>query len=244
MKSVQFLSSCSEIEKIIKGFNLTKPLYVSSLLMGEQHTGKRTFIQSLFPNNVYVDAHNEQELHAALESNNELIIYNFEKVKNIKSLNFENKKIIAIANTTHKLQEYSDTFAFIYNMPNLEEREDLKLLIAHFQEEIEKALMIEESTEILEEKLDLTQNIKSLKASIYKELIIKTFDEKDIKELLYDYLLKTIDGNNAYREHLGLYEIPLIEAGLKKYKSQLKLANILGLNRNTLRKKIQEYDIN
>ncbi|HHS93172.1 MAG TPA: Fis family transcriptional regulator, partial [Campylobacterales bacterium] len=220
-----------------------KPLYVSSLLIGEQHTGKRTFIQSLFPNSVYVDAENELELETALESNSELVIYNFEKVTTIKNLNFENKKIIAIANTTHKRQEYSDVFAFIYNMPNLREREDLTLLISHFQKQVEKALMIEESTPILKEKLDLSQNIKSLKASIYKELIIKTFDEEDIKGLLYDYLFSTVKGNNAYREHLGLYEIPLIEAGLKKYKSQLKLANVLGLNRNTLRKKIQEYDI-
>jgi DNA-binding protein Fis len=118
------------------------------------------------------------------------------------------------------------------------------LVVSHFQGEIEKALMIEESTPIPHEKLDLSQNLKSLKASIYKELIVKTFDEEDIKALLYDYLFKTVEGNNAYREHLGLYEIPLIEAGLKKYKSQLKLANVLGLNRNTLRKKIQEYDIN
>ncbi|HIP51799.1 MAG TPA: Fis family transcriptional regulator, partial [Campylobacterales bacterium] len=59
-----------------------------------------------------------------------------------------------------------------------------------------------------------------------------------------NYLFEEIKGNNAYREHLGLYEKPLIEAGLKKYKSQLKLAGVLGLNRNTLRKKIQEYDIN
>jgi DNA-binding protein Fis len=244
MKNVQFLSNCDEIEKIIKGFNLTKPLYVSSLLIGESHTGKRTLIQSLFPDRVYVDAKNEQELLSALEVNNELVIYNFEAVSNIQKLNFENKKIIAIANTIRKSGEYSDIFAFIHNMPNLQNRDDLNLLISHFQKEIEKALMLEEHVLIPQEKLDLSQNLKSLKASIYKELVVKTFDKEDIKAVLYDYLFKTVEGNNAYREHLGIYEIPLIEAGLKKYKSQLKLANVLGLNRNTLRKKIQEYDIN
>lgn len=243
MKNVQFLSNCDEIEKIIKGFTLTKPLYVSSLLIGEMHTGKRTFIQSLFPDRIYVDAKNEEELLSALEVNSELVIYNFEAIHNIQKLNFENKKIIAIANTVRKSQEYSDIFAFIYTMPNLQNRDDLNLLISHFQREIEKALMLEEHALIPQEKLDLSQNLKSLKTSIYKELVVKTFDEQDIKALLYDYLFKTVEGNNAYREHLGLYEIPLIEAGLKKYKSQLKLANVLGLNRNTLRKKIQEYDI-
>ncbi|HIP61765.1 MAG TPA: Fis family transcriptional regulator, partial [Sulfurovum sp.] len=57
------------------------------------------------------------------------------------------------------------------------------------------------------------------------------------------YLSKHIDGNNAYRDYLGIYERPLIRAGLKKFKSQLKLSSILGLNRNTLRKKIHEHNI-
>lgn len=244
MKSVQFLSSCDEIEKIIKGFNLTKPLYVSSLLIGEKHTGKRTFIQDLFPQRIYVDARNEEELLSALEVNSELIIYNFEAVSNIQKLNFENKKIVAIANTVRTPQEYSDRFAFIYTMPNLQSRTDLDVLIAHFQQEIQKELMLEDEISIARDKLDLSQNLKSLKASIYKELLIKTFNEEDIQALLYDYFSKIVEGNNAYREHLGIYEIPLIEAGLKKYRSQLKLSHVLGLNRNTLRKKIQEYDIN
>jgi len=244
MKSVQFLSSCSKIEKIIKGFNLTKPLYVSSLLIGEKHTGKRTFIQSLFPNSIYVDASDEQELNIALETQSELIIYNFEQVHNVRELNFENKKIIAIANTSEKLEEYSNIFAFIYTMPNLLERDDLDLLIKHFQREIEKELMIEEGSVLSQETLNLSQNIKSLKVSIYKALVVNTFDEKDIKKLIYNYLFEKMEGNNAYREYLDLYEVPLIEAGLKKYKSQLKLAHILGLNRNTLRKKIHEHDIN
>jgi DNA-binding protein Fis len=40
---------------------------------------------------------------------------------------------------------------------------------------------------------------------------------------------------------LHLYEVPLIRAGIKKFKSQLQLSDKLGLNRNTLRKKITEH---
>lgn len=244
MKNVHFLSNSAQIDKITTGLNLTKSLYVSSLLIGERHTGKKTFVQMLFPNSIYVDAQNNEELKTALNKNNELIIYNFEKVKNLDNLNFENKRIIAISNSSKEIQRLNQTFAFIYEMPKLEQREDLEELIAYFQQEIEEELMLDEQTSLDKTKLDLTQNIKSLKASIYKQLIIKTFKKEDIKELLYNYLFEELEGNNAYREHLGLYEKPLIEAGLKKYKSQLKLAGVLGLNRNTLRKKIQEYDIN
>lgn len=243
MKTVQFLTNSAKIDKINKGLTLTKSLYVSSLIIGEAFTGKKTFIQTLFPNSIYVDAQNEEELFAALDANTELIIYNFEEVRNIENLNFENKRIIAISNSTKDIQRLSKVFAFIYEMPNLQEREDLSLLIAHFQKEIQAELMIEEYLELNHETLDLSHNIKSLKASIYKQLIMKTFNKEDIHAFLYDYLFKEIEGNNSYREHLGLYEEPLIMAGLKKYKSQLKLAGVLGLNRNTLRKKIQEYDI-
>jgi len=243
MKTVQFLSNSPQIEKISKGFNLSRSLFVSSLLIGEEHTGKKTFIQTLFPNSIYVDASNESELLAALEKHDELIIYNFEKVKNVEQLNFEHKRIVAIANSLKERRKYSDIFAFIYEMPSLKEREDLDELIAHFQKEIQKELMIEEEILLEIDKLDLTHNIKSLRASIYKQILLSTFTKEDIQAFLYEYLFKEMQGNNAYREHLGLFEEPLIRAGLKKFKSQLKLAGVLGLNRNTLRKKIQEYDI-
>ena len=70
-----------------------------------------------------------------------------------------------------------------------------------------------------------------------------SMDEKDIQEVLYSYFLQNLNGNNEYREYLELYEQPLIEAGLKKYGSQLQLSQVLGINRNTLRKKIHEHHI-
>jgi len=244
MKPVQFLSNSPQIDNIIKGFTLTKSLFVSSILIGEGHTGKKTLIQTLFPNTVYIDASNGEELATALEKYEEVIIYNFEKLLNFENLNFENKRIIAIANHIENSEKIEKKFAFIYHMPSLNEREDKEFIVQHFQREIQKELMIEEEINIEHSELNFLENIKSLKASLYKQLMIKTFNSEEIEKVLFDYLLEHIEGNNAYREHLFLYEKPLIEAGLKKYKSQLKLSNILGLNRNTLRKKIQEHGIN
>jgi len=243
MKPVHFLSNSPQIDNIVKGFTLTKPLFVSSLLIGESHTGKKTLIQTLFPNSTYIDANNSEELHSALESHDEIIIYNFGKVIDIDSLNFENKRIIAIADHIENRAKIEQKFAFIYHMPSLEEREDLELIINFFQNKIEKELMIEDKITLDFKKLDLSQNIRSLKASIYKQLMNRTLSNEEIEAILFEYLLEHMEGNNAYREHLYLYEKPLIEAGLQKYKSQLKLSNILGLNRNTLRKKIQEHGL-
>ena len=104
--------------------------------------------------------------------------------------------------------------------------------------------MIEENTFESEHiPLNLTKNTKSLKRSVYIHLMKQSMDTQDIEEILYHYLLKHLDGNDAYREHLSLYERPLIEAGLHKFGSQLQLSQVLGINRNTLRKKIHEHNI-
>jgi len=243
MKPVHFLSNSPQIDNIVKGFTLTKSLFVSSLLVGDKHTGKKTLIQMLFPNSIYIDANNSDELFSALESYDEIIIYNFEKLLNLESLNFENKRIIAISNHMENRAKIETKFAFIYQMPNLEEREDLEELIEYFKNEIQKELMLDNDITLNVKKLDLRENILSLKASIYKQLINRTLKSEDIESILFEYLLEHIEGNNAYREQLYLYEKPLIKAGLQKYKSQLKLSAILGLNRNTLRKKIQEHGL-
>ncbi|HHC11368.1 MAG TPA: Fis family transcriptional regulator, partial [Campylobacterales bacterium] len=129
------------------------------------------------------------------------------------------------------------------HIPPLRERdEDVKLLIEYFSNSIKEEFSLD-NIEIEPKDIDLSENIKSLKASIYKKLTLKSLTQKDIENLLFDYLYKSIDGNNAYREYLPLFEKPLIEAGLAKFKSQLKLSTVLGLNRNTLRKKIYELGI-
>ena len=138
-----------------------------------------------------------------------------------------------------------DLFAFIYAMPSLQERpEDITYLKELFIKEACSTLMIEENTVESEYiPLNLTKNTKSLKRSVYIHLMKQSMDTQDIEEILYHYLLKHLDGNDAYREHLGLYEKPLIEAGLHKFGSQLQLSQVLGINRNTLRKKIHEHNI-
>ena len=244
MKAEEFLNHSKKIEHIIKGFTLTRSLFVSSLLVGEKYTGKRVLIKNLFPNTISVDASKKDELLLALKNNSEVIIYNFEKLINFDDLTFEKKRIIAIANSINNSAKIEKKFAFIYKMPNLEEREDIEELIQFFQKQIEQELMLQTHIELERENLDLSLNIKSLRASIYKQLMSKTLTAEDIENILFEYLLKNIEGNNAYRDNLSLFEKPLIKAGLQTYKSQLKLSKILGLNRNTLRKKIQEHELN
>jgi len=243
MKTVHFLNNSEQIENIIKGFSLTRSLFVSSLLTGEPHTGKKSLIKQLFPSAFWVDASEKEVLEIALKEHSEIVIYNFHTILNCDHLKFENKKIIAISDKVNNRARAEKKFAFIYTMPNLEKRDDLPSLISSIQKIVEEELMVSEPVELDSSQLDLSQNFRSLKASISRQVVVKNCSKEDIQNILFDYFMKHLEGNNVYREHLPLFESALIEAGLQKHKSQLKLSKVLGLNRNTLRKKIEENNI-
>lgn len=240
-----FFTNSTEVQHIIKGFNLTKTLFVSSIIIGDPHIGKKSLAKYLFPNTLIVSGDNQEEVENALEEEDELIITDFEKLSNQESLNLDNKRIIATANYIGNKQIIDNLFAFIYTMPTLKERpEDTNFIKNIFIKEAKKNLLLENiniSTDDI--PINLSDNSKTLKKSIYTYLMSHSMDEKDIQESIYNYILKKLEGNNGYKEYLSLYEKPLIEAGLRKFGSQLQLSQILGINRNTLRKKIHEHNI-
>jgi DNA-binding protein Fis len=244
MKKTEFFSHSAEVQGIIKGLTLSKSLFISTIIWGEPYTGKLTMVRSFFPKATIVNGDDLESLTQAFDNSEEVIVYNFEKIRNIQSLNLENKRIIAVANYDKVPLSIESRFAFIYYMPPLKNRmDDVQYFLEKFSKTFREELLIEEETKVDINHLDLSQNFKSLKTSLHREIIKKTLSQKDIEEILFDYLYGKIDGENAYRENLNLYEKPLIQAGLKKFKSQLKLSEVLGLNRNTLRKKIHEHNI-
>jgi DNA-binding protein Fis len=241
----QFFTNSEQIQNIIKGFNLTKTLYVSSIIIGEPNIGKKSLARYMFPDAPLVSGKNQEEVEKLLQEVDELIISDFEKLSNQESLNFDNKRIIATANYMGNQQIIDNIFAFIYTLPSLKERpDDTNYIRDMFVREAKSTLMLDDSNfSISDIPINLSNNSKTLKKSIYSYLIKKSMNSKDIKEAIYYYMLENLNGNNEYKEHLDLYEKPLIEAGLKKFGSQLQLSQVLGINRNTLRKKIHEHNI-
>ncbi len=240
-----FFTTSDKIQHIIKSFNLTKTLFVSSIIIGEAHTGKKSLARYLFPDTPLVSGKDQEEVKVALENHDELIITDFEKLSNQNTLDFTNKRIIATANYIGNTQLIDTLFAFIYTMPSLKERpDDIDYLKKLFIKEALSTLIIDKN-EIDPDTIttNLTSNTESLKKSVYMHLMKHSLNGTEIESILYEYLLKHLDGNDGYREFLGLYEKPLIKAGLKKFGSQLQLSQVLGINRNTLRKKIHEHNI-
>ncbi len=65
-----------------------------------------------------------------------------------------------------------------------------------------------------------------------------------VKSIVGDLILDKGQGNSLYVRALEKFERPMLEEVLRKANgNQIKAANMLGINRNTLRKKLTEYDI-
>jgi len=230
------------MHKIYQTLQATKDLLVSSLVYGEEFTGKRTLVKKLFPNSVWVDASNIGDVQEAIKNNSHIVITNFEKINNIEMLKFENVNVIAIFNGKTYDKRLENKFAFIYYIPTLLEREeDIELFTKQYINEAKEIYGINEDIKLEKKELDISQNLKSLRRSIYKTILFKAVDRDDLYDIMYNYFSKNYKGINVYKEQLEIFEKALITAGLDIYKSQLKLSEVLGINRNTLRKKVNEY---
>jgi transcriptional regulator with PAS, ATPase and Fis domain len=241
-----FVTDNEVVKNILKGLNLTRNLYVSSIIVGEAHTGKRALVHSVFPNAKVIDGALTQELSKGMEEGvGELVIENFHKVGNPDMLHFENMRVIAIADYIPNMRDIDEKFAFIYNMPPLRERpEDVELYIGYYMKRASEELSLDiEGIEIERKEVDISRNLASLRASVYRELLYRKSTARDLQNALYHLFLHDGELEKGYRENLAIFEKAILKAGLEKYGSQLKLASILGINRNTLRKKINEYDI-
>ncbi len=235
-------SNSSTMHKIYQTLQATKDLLVSSLVYGEEFTGKRTLVKKLFPNSVWVDASNIGDVQEAIKNNSHIVITNFEKINNIEMLKFENVNVIAIFNGKTYDKRLENKFAFIYYIPTLLEREeDIELFTKQYINEAKEIYGINEDIKLEKKELDISQNLKSLRRSIYKTILFKAVDRDDLYDIMYNYFSKNYKGINVYKEQLEIFEKALITAGLDIYKSQLKLSEVLGINRNTLRKKVNEY---
>jgi len=237
-----FINSNSEIvNKIYQTLQATKELMVSSLIYGEEYTGKKTLIKKLYANSAWVDGSNIGDIKEALKNNSSVVITNFEQVRSLDILNFENVNVVAIYNGKEYSKNLENKFAFFYYMPSLIEREeDIKLFANHYSKEANEIFNIKNGAEIELKDIDISQNLKSLKRSIFRNILFKNVTEDDLSSIMYQFFLKNYKGINVYKEQLEIFEKALLKAGLDIYGSQLKLSEVLGINRNTLRKKINE----
>ena len=241
-----FLGTSRASSEAFKTANLLKTLTVNALIYGERGTGKLTLARYILPNAPIMNSENFDELLEAVHNNNELIITHIEETANLKRL----LETIAASKTrvvvTSNVQEHNsallENFSVRINIPPLRERlEDIPQLLELFMQEANSIFGDEQSFNKPTYELDLSQNAISLRKQLFLHYQFSNISENDLMAIMEQYLSDKLGSKNDYRNHLHLYEVPLIRVGLRAYKSQLQLSDKLGLNRNTLRKKIAEH---
>ena len=235
-----------EISKeILNSAKLLQAVNVNALIIGSDGVGKKALARYILPSSKIYEAKNLQQDIAdeAINLQNDAII--IDKVHEITNINLflswieeNNIRIIAISNSDVLNQKLKDIFSINLEIPDLHKREqDTKHLIQKFSKEASVTL---DMSTVPNSKLitNLTNNAHSLRKSIYFSYLFETIGEEEILMFLERYLSEHLEGENSYKDLIYLFEVPLIKASTKKYKSQVQVAKHLGLNRITLRKKL------
>lgn len=240
-----FITLSDASSEAFKTATLLKTLNVNSLIIGEVGVGKKSLAKYILPDAPVLDASNFDELLTALESSNEIIISNLENSPNIKrvidSININNIRVIATAKSSYQNNYVDELFSVKFNIPPLSERpEDVQPLVEKFTKEASLLFGSDEEFNIKNFKPDLSKNANSLRRQVMVNYLLQDIKDDELMDIVENYLFDKLGSSSDYRKFLYLYEVPLIKAGLSKFKSQLQLADKLGLNRNTLRKKIAD----
>ncbi len=240
-----FITLSNASKEAFKTATLLKTLNVNSLITGEDGVGKKSLAKYILPNASIVDASDFDESITLLSNSDQVIITNLHNTANLKTIldMIEANDVRVIATSKEYLvnDEITELFPVKFSIPPLSQREeDVKALIDIFSKEASELFGGDTDSKQLIFTPDLSQNSASLKRQVMITYLLQDIKDTELMDIIENYLSDKLGSNSDYRNFLYLYETPLIKVGLKKFKSQLQLADKLGLNRNTLRKKIAD----
>jgi DNA-binding NtrC family response regulator len=248
MNMSEFITESKHSKKALNMATLAATLPVAVLIIGEVGVGKKTLAKVVAPD---APCYSALELQAMLsegsvnlEEIESVIISDIDRANNIKQFiqTLEKHQIKLIATATQEKDSFIEKFAVRIDLLPLSQREeDLKLLSQSYLVEANELFCSDTKIEDIE--LDFSKNSISLRASIYRGVVFDAIGSEQISKLLESFLLKQMDDISEYKDLLEVFEVPLIKASRKKYKSQLQMATALNINRNTLRKKINQYNL-
>lgn len=240
-----FITLSNASKEAFKTATLLKTLNVNSLITGEDGVGKKSLAQYILPNATLVDASNMDECLAALNSTNQIIISNLHSSPNLNTvidiIQENDVRVVATSKNYLNNENLDDIFSVKFDIPPLSQREeDVEALIKMFCEEAAKIFDGHSTCDMENITPDVSNNSHSLRRQVMMNYLLQDIQDFELIGIIENYLSDKLGSNSDYRKFLYLYEVPLIQAGLSKFKSQLQLSDKLGLNRNTLRKKIAD----
>jgi DNA-binding NtrC family response regulator len=244
----EYIAKDSISKEILNSAKLLQAVEVNALILGGSGVGKKSLAKYILPNSEIYQAKDLQkdiiDDIVSLQSR-AIIVDKIHEITNIdvflRWLEENNIRLIAISNTENLNQKLKDIFSINLEIPELIKREeDTKALVSKFSQEASSILdmpLINNSKLII----NISNNTHSLRKSIYFSYLFETIGEHEILMFLEKYISENLYGENSYKELSYIFEVPLLKASTKKYKSQVQVAKHLGLNRITLRKKLEIY---
>lgn len=244
----EYIAKDSISKEILNSAKLLQAVEVNALILGGSGVGKKSLAKYILPNSEIYQAKDLQkdiiDDIVSLQSH-AIIVDKIHEITNIdvflRWLEENNIRLIAISNTENLNQKLKDIFSINLEIPELIKREeDTKALVSKFSQEASSILdmpLINNSKLII----NISNNTHSLRKSIYFSYLFETIGEHEILMFLEKYISENLYGENSYKELSYIFEVPLLKASTKKYKSQVQVAKHLGLNRITLRKKLEIY---
>lgn len=243
-----YIAISKNSKEILNSAHLLQSVEVNALISGEQGVGKKSLAQYILPKAPIFKAKNlQQDISDNIINlqNCSIVIDKIENITNVDLLiNWINENSIRVIATTLKDElnsKISELFSINIELPPLKQREeDVKALTSKFSKEASITLDLDQ---ILPSKLmiNISNNAHSLRKSIYFSYLFETIGEDEILMFMENYMYSNMQGENSYKDFLYLLEVPLLKAANKKYKSQVQMAKHLGLNRITLRKKLDTH---
>jgi len=232
-------------QKILNSAKLLQTVNVHSLIVGNTGVGKKSLAKYILPQSkIYTAKSLQQDIldEAITIQNDSIIIDKIQDITNIELFlnwcDINSIRVVAISNSDILNQKLKEIFSITLEVEDLLHRElDTKALISKFSQEASDTLglPIVSNSKLI---ANTSNNAHSLRKSIYFSYLFETIGEEEILMFLEKYLGENLEGENSYKDLLYLFEVPLLKASTKKYKSQVQVAKHLGLNRITLRKKL------
>lgn len=252
MQEEKFIAKSPISKEILNSANLLKTLEVNALIVGDVGTGKKTLAKQIDSAAEVYDAKGLQDdINDGIINIKDctIIIDKVENITNIPNLiswaTNNNIRVLATSLRDDTEEVFDGFFSIFLNIPPLKERvEDIKPLSDKFASEASEVLA-KDDDKPKRLIINTSQNAHSLRQSIFFSYLFDSLGENDIMLLLEKFVSQKMEENadeeNHYRDLLYIFEAPLLKASQKKYKSQLQMAKHLGLNRITLRKKLETH---
>ncbi len=243
----EFIAISPVSKELLNSATLIKTLNVNTLIIGNKGNGKKSLASYILPHaKIYKANELQRDINDKVYNlnNKSIIIENIEELTNIELfLTWVSKNEIFVVATTQKQElnsKLKEFFSITLFIPDLENRrEDIQALANKFSLEAKEILCAQKKPDKL--IMNINQNAISLRKSIYFSYLFDSISENEIMMLLEKFMFNNFEGENSYKDFSYLFEIPILKAAQKKYKSQLQMSKYLGINRITLRKKLDIY---